>query len=133
MKRHIIGLLAALALPTVIITLPACGGGDAKKEGPVVSAANQKLAKAHFDSYCATCHGQSGKGDGPAGVALDPKPRDWTDKKWQDSVDDAHVAKTIREGGQSVGLSPLMAPNPNYGDNPDVINALVAIVRSYGK
>ncbi|MFH0945323.1 MAG: c-type cytochrome [Planctomycetota bacterium] len=132
MKRHMIGLLAALALPIVMITLPACGGGDAKK-GPEISDENMKLAKAHFNAYCSTCHGQSGKGDGPAGVALDPKPRNWTDKKWQESVDDAHIAKVIREGGQSVGLSPLMAANPTYGENPDVIAALVQIVRSYGK
>ncbi len=27
-----------------------------------------------FNLYCATCHGESGMGDGPAGVALDPAP-----------------------------------------------------------
>lgn len=27
---------------------------------------------------CAPCHGKGGKGDGPAAVALSPKPADWT-------------------------------------------------------
>jgi len=27
---------------------------------------------------CWTCHGQGGKGDGPAGKALNPAPRDFT-------------------------------------------------------
>jgi len=29
-----------------------------------------------YDANCASCHGQNGKGDGPAGKALNPKPAD---------------------------------------------------------
>lgn len=35
-------------------------------------------AKQMFNSYCAPCHGVSGKGDGPAAAALTPKPADLT-------------------------------------------------------
>jgi mono/diheme cytochrome c family protein len=31
-----------------------------------------------FTSYCAPCHGRTGKGDGPAAKALNPKPADLT-------------------------------------------------------
>jgi mono/diheme cytochrome c family protein len=31
-----------------------------------------------FKSYCSPCHGISGKGDGPAAAALNPKPADLT-------------------------------------------------------
>jgi mono/diheme cytochrome c family protein len=31
-----------------------------------------------FASYCAACHGKTGKGDGPAAPALTPKPADLT-------------------------------------------------------
>jgi mono/diheme cytochrome c family protein len=31
-----------------------------------------------FRSYCGPCHGVSGKGDGPAAAALNPKPADLT-------------------------------------------------------
>jgi mono/diheme cytochrome c family protein len=31
-----------------------------------------------FTKYCVTCHGSSGKGDGPGAVALQPKPADFT-------------------------------------------------------
>ena len=34
--------------------------------------------KAMFMEYCAVCHGQSGKGDGPAAPALKKKPADLT-------------------------------------------------------
>jgi mono/diheme cytochrome c family protein len=31
-----------------------------------------------FQAYCATCHGRSGKGDGPAAQALKTRPADLT-------------------------------------------------------
>jgi len=31
-----------------------------------------------FAAYCATCHGAAGRGDGLAGAALNPRPRDLT-------------------------------------------------------
>lgn len=34
--------------------------------------------KVMFESYCAVCHGKSGKGDGPAAAALKAKPKDLT-------------------------------------------------------
>lgn len=43
----------------------------------------EKIAKVN----CASCHGNKGKGDGPAAVALNPKPADWTSKKVQDESD----------------------------------------------
>ncbi|HJR04527.1 MAG TPA: cytochrome c, partial [Methylomirabilota bacterium] len=36
---------------------------------------------------CVSCHGKSGKGDGAAAMALNPKPADWTSKKVQDESD----------------------------------------------
>ena len=35
-------------------------------------------AKEMFSTYCATCHGSSGKGDGPAAAALKKVPADLT-------------------------------------------------------
>jgi mono/diheme cytochrome c family protein len=43
----------------------------------------EKVAKVN----CVSCHGSKGKGDGPAAVALNPKPADWTSKKVQDEPD----------------------------------------------
>ena len=41
---------------------------------------------------------------------MNPKPRAFTDAVRQDLVDDAHIAKVIKEGGAAVGLSVTMAP-----------------------
>ena len=51
----------------------------AKKSPGGNVAAGKKLA----DTNCASCHGNSGKGDGPAAAALNPKPADWTSAKVQ--------------------------------------------------
>ena len=35
-----------------------------------------------FHTNCAMCHGEEGKGDGPAGLALNPRPRNFVEGKW---------------------------------------------------
>jgi cytochrome c553 len=93
-------------------------------------------AKAEADTVwaqrCTTCHGMSGKGDGAAAVALNPKPRDFSLADWQKSVTDEHIEKVIVGGGQAVGLSMMMTANPDLASKPDVIKALRAHVRSLG-
>jgi hypothetical protein len=84
-----------------------------------------------FDTRCVVCHGSIGQGDGPGGAVLNPKPRAFADVKWQKSVDDAHLAKTIVEGGLAVGLSAGMAPNPDLKDKPEVVAELIKIVRNF--
>jgi mono/diheme cytochrome c family protein len=50
------------------------------KKSPGGNAANgKKLA----ETNCVSCHGASGKGDGVAAAALNPKPADWTSAKVQ--------------------------------------------------
>lgn len=94
-------------------------------------AMDYRNANQHFKTFCATCHGLTGKGDGLAGLALDPRPRDWTDSEWQDSVTDEEILKVIRDGGLAVDLSEGMAPNPEYRDNPGVLQQLVKKVRGF--
>lgn len=94
-----------------------------------IPAAASQEADTIWQQRCSTCHGPNGKGDGPAGAALTPKPRDFTSAEWQASVTDEKIQKVILEGGQSVGLSMLMIPNPDLAAKPDVVKALVAHVR----
>ena len=55
---------------------------DAKAmKNPVKGVGN---AKKSVETNCVSCHGASGKGDGPAAAALPPpKPADWTSAKIQ--------------------------------------------------
>lgn len=88
-------------------------------------------AKQIFDMRCATCHGTSGKGDGAAAAALNPKPRDYSDAAWQKTVTDQQLADVIVKGGAAVGKSNMMPPNPDLGTKPEVVKAIVAMIRGF--
>ncbi len=53
--------------------------------------------KVLYTSYCTPCHGNSGKGDGPAAAALNPKPADHTSSALQSETDGSLFWK-ISEG-----------------------------------
>jgi caa(3)-type oxidase subunit IV len=69
-------------------------------------------ASGSYGLICATCHGAGGAGDGAAGVALDPKPADFTDPAFWAELDRdrERVITVIRDGAAAVGGSALMAP-----------------------
>ena len=83
-----------------------------------------------YMSLCSSCHGESGKADGPAGQALNPKPRNFTDTAWQKKTSDHRIATVIKNGGASVGLSAMMAA---WGAilSDDEIKAIVGKIRSF--
>jgi len=59
-----------------------------------------------YAESCAACHGEKGKGDGPASAGLNPRPEDFH-KSLADRSDD-WVAKVITGGGPAVGMAPGM-------------------------
>ena len=61
-----------------------------------------------FARYCATCHGDEGKGDGQNASNLSPAPPDLTTSK---NVRDAtYVRRVIAQGSAVVGRSALSPP-----------------------
>jgi cytochrome c553 len=103
--------------------------GTAAPSGPSPT----QEARQVFDTICATCHGQDGTGNGPGAAALNPKPRNYTDKAWQASVTDDQIRTIILKGGAGVGKSPAMPAQVQLKDKPEVVDALVRIVRTFGK
>ena len=66
---------------------------------------------------CWTCHGQAGKGDGPAGKALTPPPRDFSVGAFKFDADkdgktgtDADLKLVITKGAAAFGGNPTMVP-----------------------
>lgn len=57
---------------------------------------------------CFNCHGISGKGDGTAGAAFNPKPRNFTDTQWQEARTDGEIFWAISEG-TDYGMIPFGA------------------------
>ncbi|MBI1745165.1 MAG: cytochrome c [Acidobacteria bacterium] len=78
--------------------------GQAKLPG----AKSAGAAKIH-NQYCAKCHGERGKGDGPTTKTLKKmKMTDWTNKPIMAKFTDDDLFKIVSEGGKAVGKSNLM-------------------------
>lgn len=119
MKR--IFWLTAAGLAALAIAAPASQAGDAAS------------GKAVFVANCASCHGVTGKGDGPVGMALDPQPRDFSKAEFKFDTDsdgkpgsDADIRNVVQKGAGAYGGSMLMAPWPTLSDD-DVANVIVYI------
>ena len=104
-------LFLILAGILVSLALISCGknesGSPEKTAAPEATAetastsddAIMKGKELYEQNACAGCHGENGRGDGPAGQALNPKPRNFTriqDYKQGHALDD--IAKTIETG-----------------------------------
>jgi len=110
---------------------PAARGGQSAARAPAapqLSAATE--AAQIFSTRCVTCHGPKGAGDGPGSASLTPPPRNFQDPAWQAEVDDAHIANIIQFGGAAVGRSLTMPGNPDLTGKPEVVEALVVLIRN---
>jgi hypothetical protein len=134
--RPLAGLVSLAILVLAAAAGAAAGDATPAKTAAGAGAVSPDVAKETafiYETRCAMCHGAGGKGDGPMGAALTPKPRDLGDPAWQKSVTDEHIEKIIVGGGPAVGKSPLMAANPDLASKPDVVKALRQMVRNFGK
>lgn len=67
---------------------------------------NIAKGKAIFEGKgtCFTCHGLSGKGDGDAGKALDPTPRNFTNPQFHSLRTDGEMFWVIKNGSAGTGM-----------------------------
>ena len=95
----------------------------------VVAAGSSAIAaQSAPDIYaekCAACHGDTGKGDGPAGQAMQPPPQPFSSALKGKS--DSWIATVITKGGPAVGMTPAMPPHPTLSD--DQVKALIQYIK----
>lgn len=53
---------------------------------------------------CVICHGNQGKGDGPAGAALDPAPRNFSNPEFHKIRTDGEMLWVIQNGSPGTGM-----------------------------
>jgi len=83
--------------------------------------------KAVYAQTCATCHGAEGKGDGPGGTGLTPKPRNFTQQAaWKNSTRLEDIYKTLDQGIKGSSMASY-----NYLSKKDRM-ALAHVVQSMG-
>jgi mono/diheme cytochrome c family protein len=81
-------------------------GGPKSAEG-----ADLGKGKAIYQEICMLCHGPKGDGKGPGAIALNPKPADYTKKKfWEDPNIEKKIAETIVAGKGQMRPSPDLKP-----------------------
>jgi cytochrome c5 len=97
---------------------PFTGDSSAASEGKMI-----------YQSNCASCHGESAHGDGPAASSLDPKPQDLANLT--SSVSDGYLFWRISEGGM---IAPFHSAMPGWKTilSEDQIWQLVAYLRELG-
>jgi mono/diheme cytochrome c family protein len=121
--------LATLGLAIACSSEPA-KPADSSHSRPAASGVSEEVlakGKSIYKANCVACHGESGKGDGPAAGVLKPKPRDHTDAVYMSTISDEEMGKVIRFGGAIKG-KPLMPSNPQI--NGKDLEALIAYTRS---
>ena len=78
----------------------------------------------NFQTHCSVCHGDNGKGQTEEGRKK--KARDLTNAKWQDTIDDARIVRSITKGHDNMPAFGKKLTEPE-------IKALAAEVRSLAK
>ena len=89
---------AATATSAALETVPAEVAGETNPYGADAAPSGAEI----YQSYCATCHGETGLGDGVAGAALVPPPRNLVEL--QSQVQDDYLFWRIHEGKSGTAM-----------------------------
>lgn len=101
-----------VALAAALLGAPAWAGDTAK-------------GKTVYDARCSFCHGSGGKGDGPAGAALQPRPTNFTDPGFWKTASPEMIKLIIVSGKPGTAMVP-------FGQTlkPEEIDDVMAYVQS---
>jgi mono/diheme cytochrome c family protein len=80
--------------------------------------------KAVYEERCILCHGPKGDGKGQGAIALNPKPADYTKKKFWEDVNIQKITEVVKAGkGQ-------MRSNPDLSDD-DIQSVIMYLIQTF--
>jgi cytochrome c553 len=121
MKSMALPLMGAAALAALV----AAGAA-------LAPPARADSAEENYATYCARCHGDRGRADGPSVSTLSTKPRNFADCSQMAKISDDTMFQAVKDGGASVGL-PTDMPSWSNDLSDDEIHELVKFVRAFCK
>ena len=65
---------------------------------------NAETGQRLYEQNCMQCHGINGKGDGPAGIYMNPKPRNFTKDQFKQGDSLISIEHTITNGIPNGGM-----------------------------
>ncbi|HXG04006.1 MAG TPA: c-type cytochrome [Candidatus Binatia bacterium] len=88
-----------------------------------------QAGRALYDRLCATCHGPTGRGDGPSAAGFATRPANLADGRIMNPLPEEFLVNVILNGGPAEGLAPTMPPfRGNL--NEDQARQVVAYLRT---
>ena len=116
-RVFLLGVVAAVAALGSLVWIALTPAARAAR----ASAANGdvKPGREIYVRHCATCHGETGRGDGASAASFATKPSDLTDGRLMNGLPDEFLHNVIMHGGPAEGLSPGMPPWSAYLSDAD--------------
>jgi mono/diheme cytochrome c family protein len=142
MKKTVWVALVVLILGAMVMA--ACGGNGATQQRPSPPAeyanmtnpfeGQQEAVTAGRDLYvtnCASCHGDSAAGDGPAGQGLDPRPANLQETVRETDPNYSHWVITV--GGSGSGLNAAMPAYQGILSDDEIWQIVTYLESTYGQ
>lgn len=126
--------LNAADMKALVTYLGSLGGGSAasgaSREPSAAAASSKQEPAATYHSFCASCHGDTGAGNGSAAVGFDPAPANFTDCAKMKMRSDEFLYEVVAKGGSAEGLSRTM-PGWSEAFTDSEIHGLVEYLKSF--
>ena len=90
----------------------------------IAQGADLARGKAIYEERCILCHGPKGDGKGQGAIALNPKPANYTQKKFWDEMNIEKITEVVKAGkGQ-------MRSNPDLPDD-DIQSVIMYLIQTF--